>query len=132
VKLTLLADLVRRDQIQGWDLSRIDTGLDADDVRLVLGELLNPRYDQRNVAGIVTAIRVAATAGVDKIKVEGALQKLRQARGEAFQVWKAPWEDKNGGSLYTLVSRKPGFIRGVFGGRIGLDILKPTVDPPGR
>jgi len=132
VKLTLLADLVRRDQIQCWDLSRIDTGLDADDVRLVLGELLNPRYDQRNAADIVTAIRAAATAGVDKIKVEGALQKLRQARGEAFQVWKAPWEDKNGGSLYTLVSRKPGFIRGVFGGRIGLDILKPTVDPPGR
>jgi len=132
VKLTLLADLVRRDQIQGWDLSRIDTGLDADDVRLVLGELLNPRYDQRNVAGIVTAIRVAATAGVDKIKVEGALQKLKQARGEPFQVWEAPWKDKNGGSLYTLVSRKPGFIRGVFGGRIGLDILKPTVDPPGR
>ena len=132
VKLTLLADLVRRDQIQCWDLSRIDTGLDADDVRLVLGELLNPRYDQRNVAGIVTAIRVAATAGVDKIKVEGALQKLKQARGEPFQVWEAPWKDKNGGSLYTLVSRKPGFIRGVFGGRIGLDILKPTVDPPGR
>jgi hypothetical protein len=132
VKLTLLADLVRRDQIQGWDLSMIDTGLDADDVRLVLGELLNPRYDQRNAAGIVTAIRVAATAGVDKIKVEGALQELKQARGEPFQVWEAPWKDKNGGSLYTLVSRKPGFIRAVFGGRIGLDILRPTVDPPGR
>ena len=132
VGLTLLADLVRRDQIQGWDLSRIDTGIDADDVRLVLGELLNPRYDQRNVAGIVTAIRVAATPGVDEIKVEGALQKLEKARGEPFQVWKAPWKDKNGESLYTLVSRKPGFISGVFGGRIGLDILKPTVDPPGR
>jgi Patatin-like phospholipase len=132
VRLALLGDLVRRDQIQGWNLSRIDTGLDADDVRLVLGELLNPRYDQRNAAGIVTAISVAATAGVDKIKVGAALEKLKQARGEPFQVWEAPWKDRKGGSLYTLMSRRPGFIRGVFGGRIGLGILKPTVDPPGR
>jgi len=131
-RLTLLADLVRRDQIQGWDLSKTDTGLDADDARLVLGELLNPRYDQRNVTGIVTAIRVAASTGVDEPKVEAALQKLKQARGEAFQVWEAPWKDKKGGSLYTLVSRKPNVIRDVFGGRLGVDILKPTVDPPGR
>jgi hypothetical protein len=131
VRLTLLADLVRRDQIQSWDLSKLDTGLDADDVRLVLGELLNPRYDQRNVAGIVTAIRVAAAADVDQTKVEAVLQTLKQARGEPFQVWEAPWKDRKGGSLYTLVSRKPGFIRGVLAGRIGLDILKPTVDPPG-
>ncbi len=35
VKLTVLTDLGRRDQIQGWDLPA-DLGLDADDVRLVL------------------------------------------------------------------------------------------------
>jgi hypothetical protein len=131
-RLTLLADLVRRDQIQGWDPSKTDTGLDADDVRLLLGELLNPRYDQRNVTGIVSAIRVAASTGVDETKVEAVLQKLKQAHGEAFQVWEAPWKDKKRGSLYTLVSRKPNVIGDVFGGRLGLDILKPTVDPPDR
>src|SRR5262249_12444391 len=61
-----------------------------------------------------------------------ALQKLKQARGEPFQVWEAPWKDKNGGSLFTLGSRKPGFICGVFRGRRGPGILKPTVYPPRR
>jgi hypothetical protein len=130
-RLTILADLVRRDQIQGWDLPA-GLALDADSVRLALGELANPSYDQRNVAGIVKALRVATATDVDPAKVEAALQSLKRADGKPFQVWEAPWTDKSGGKLYTLVSRKPKAINGVLGGRLGLDFFKPRVDPPGR
>jgi len=122
---------VRRDQIQGWELPP-GIELSADDVRLVLGELLNPKYDQRNVPGIIKTLRVAMASGVDQAKVEAALQQLKQAEGKPFQVWEAPWTDEEGGRLYTLVGRKPNVIDGVLGGRIGLDFFKPKVDPPGR
>jgi Patatin-like phospholipase len=131
VRLTILADLVCRDQIEGWELPA-DLALGPDDVRLVLGELLNPNYDQRNVAGIVKALRAAAASDADPAKVEAALQDLKRADGKPYQVWEAPRTDKNGGKLYTLVSRKPGVVNGVLGGRVGLDFFKPKVDPPGR
>jgi hypothetical protein len=147
VRLTVLADLVRRDQIQGWNLPAA-IALDADDVRLVLGELLNPSFDERNVAGIVTALQVATATDPDPAKVdpdaanpakvipnpamvEAALQALKQADGKPFQVWEAPWKDKAGGKVYTLVSRKPNLLDGLLGGRLGLSFFKPKVDPPG-
>ena len=57
---------------------------------------------------------------------------LKRADGVPFQVWEAPWTDKNKGKLYTLVSRKPGVLDGVLGGRVGFSFFKPKVDPPGR
>jgi Patatin-like phospholipase len=130
VRLTILADLVRRDQIQGWELPPGIT-LDADDVRLVLGELINPSYDERNVAGIVKALRAAVASDLDPIKVEAALQNLRLADGKPYQIWEAPWKDKDGGKVYTLVSRKPNLIDGVLGGRLGFSFFQPKVDSPG-
>jgi hypothetical protein len=82
VRLTILADLVRRDQIQGWKLPD-GIELEADDVRLVLGKLLNPSYDERNVAGIVKAMRAAAASDPDP------------AKGKPLQVWEAPWTDNH-------------------------------------
>jgi hypothetical protein len=130
VRLTILADLVRRDQIQGWELPA-GIALDADDMRLVLGELLNPSFAERNVAGIVKALRVAGASDADPAKVEAALQALKQADGVPFQVWEAPWTDKDKGRLYTLVSRKPNLLDGVLGGRLGFSFFRPKVDPPG-
>jgi len=130
VRLTILADLVRRDQIQGWDLPP-DVPLDADDVRLVLGELLNPSYDERNAAGIAKALRATTGSDVDPAKVDAALQRLTQADGKPFQVWEAPWKDKDKNNVYALVSRKPKLIDDVLGGRLGWNFFKPKVDPPG-
>jgi hypothetical protein len=130
VRLTILADLVRRDQIQGWDLPA-GIALDADDVRLVLGELLNPSFDERNVAGIAKALRAAGASDPDPAKIEASLQTLKKADGKASQVWEAPWTDQANGKVYTLVSRKPNLLDGVLGGRLRWSFFKPKVDPPG-
>jgi hypothetical protein len=51
VRLAILSDLVRRDQIEGWELPAISRQ-SADDVRLVLAELANPAYSLRTQNGI--------------------------------------------------------------------------------
>jgi len=117
VKAFMLADLVRRDLIEGWELPP-NPGLDGDDIRLVLAELINPAYDLRDVAGLCKA------AGLDRAKVEAALAlgQSPAASGKNYEVWRAPWTDnkvwraprtdhKAGGSLYTLMSRKPAWNR---------------------
>ena len=107
VKAFMLADLVRRDLIEGWELPP-NPGLDGDDIRLVLAELINPSYDLRNVAGLAKA------AGLDCETVQAVLDLGQKpaASGKNFQVWRAPWTDKDPdkarGVLYTLMSHKPG------------------------
>jgi hypothetical protein len=140
VKAFMLADLVRRDLIEGWELPP-NPGLDSDDIRLVLAELINPAYDLRNVAGLCKA------AGLDGEKVMAVLGlgQSPAASGKNFEVWRAPWTDnKPGGSLYTLMSRKPAWNRWFwwryFGWLFALVLgpkrsdawlSKPAVDKPG-
>ncbi|MGB6372998.1 MAG: hypothetical protein WBF22_06280 [Methylocella sp.] len=151
VRPFMLADLVRRDLIEGWELPPTP-GLDGDDIRLVLAELINPAYNLRNVAGLAKA------AGLDRAKVEAvlALGQGPAASGKNFEVWRAPsWTDnkvwraprtdhKAGGSLYTLMSRKPAWNRWFWWRYFGwlFDLVlgpkrsdawlaKPAVDKPG-
>ncbi len=150
VRPFMLADLVRRDLIEGWELPP-NPGLDGDDIRLVLAELINPSYDLRNVAGLCKA------AGLDREKVMAVLDlgQSPAASGKNFEVWRAPWTDnkvwrgprtdhKAGGSLYTLMSRKPAwnrwFLWRYFGWLFDLALgpkrsaawlSKPAVDKPG-
>jgi len=142
VKASMLADLVRRDLIEGWELPA-NPGLDGGDVRLVLAELINPSYDLRNVAGLAKA------AGLDCNTVQAVLDLGQKpaASGKNFQVWRAPWTDKDTdkdrGVLYTLMSRKPGrFTRFLWCfGRLVVSVLgrerspawlsKPAVDKRG-
>lgn len=139
VKAFMLADLVRRDQIEGWELPP-NPGLDGDDIRLVLAELINPSYDLRSVAGLAKA------AGLDGEKVKAVLDlgQSATASGRNFEVWRAPWTDKNGGALFTLMSRKPAWHRWFwwryFGWLFGLVLgrkrseawlAKPAADKPG-
>ena len=139
VKAFMLADLVRRDLIEGWELPP-NPGLDGDDIRLVLAELINPSYDLRNVAGLAKA------AGLDCKTVQAVLDLGQKpaASGKNFQVWRAPWTDKDPdkdrGVLYTLMSHKPGrFTRFLWCfGRLVVSVLgrerspawlsKPVVD----
>src|SRR5262249_54971595 len=77
-RLTILSDLVRRDQIQGWDLPA-GLALADDDVRLILGELLDPKYDQRNVDGIMKAISAAAAGAPSSAEILAVLEALKGA-----------------------------------------------------
>jgi hypothetical protein len=135
VKAFMLADLVRRDMIEGWDLPPIPD-LDGDDIRRVLAELINPSFDLRGAAGLAKA------AGLDQPAVEAvlALGQSPTAAGQNFEVWQAPWKDKNGGALYTLMSRKPKwqtwFLWRYFSWVLGRErcrnwLSKPVVDRPG-
>jgi hypothetical protein len=132
IRLTILADLVRRDQIAGWDLP-IDTGLAPDDLRLVLGELLIPSFDLRTAAGIFKSIRPIAAPGLTIAGVDAALQRLKTAEGKPHQVWQAGWDgpvdaDGKAARLYAMASRKPGWADPWTGGRYLARALQPSVD----
>jgi hypothetical protein len=127
-RLTILGDLVRRDQMTGWELPG-DLGVDPDDARLVIAELLDPAYDERNIEGIRKAV-APMSPSLDAKTIEHVLDRLTQARGEPYQVWQAPWRDKNGGRLFTLASRRPNLVSGALA-YLGVGFFKPTVDSPG-
>lgn len=127
-RLTILGDLVRRDQITGWELPG-DLGIDPDDARLVIAELLDPAYEERNIEGVRKAVAPMSPA-LDAKTIEQLLERLKQARGKPYRVWEAPWRDKNGGRLFTLVSRRPNLVSSAFA-HLGVGFFKPTVDPPG-
>jgi hypothetical protein len=132
IRLTILADLVRRGQIAGWDLP-IGTGLSPDDLRLVLGELLIPHFDLRTAAGIFKSIQPVAASSLTLAGVEAALQRLKAAEGKPYQVWEAGWNGPPGADgradrLYTMRSRKPGWADPLTGGRYLARIIQPSID----
>lgn len=136
VRLTILTDLVRRDQIDGWGLT--GTVVPDEAVRAIMAALIDPAYAQRTAAGIAKA------TGVAEPDVEAVLLRLldASAAGRPYKAWKAPWADRNGKALYTLEFKAPNrFDRlmtetGITLGKIGLKWLgglfpKPRTDPPG-
>jgi hypothetical protein len=133
IKLTILSDLVRRDQIEGWDMP-IDTALSSGDLRLAVAELLTPRYELRNAAGIYKAIQSIATPNLTAQAIEAALNHLKGSTGKPYQVWEAGWKDKthtgDDVNLYTLVSRKPWWADGLTGGRFLAGLFQPGADTP--
>jgi hypothetical protein len=104
VKASMLADLVRRDMIEGWELPP-NPGLDGDDIRLVLAELINPSYDLRNKQSLAKATGLT----LDQVEKTLKLCQGPEAKDKPFKVWKAPWTGKDG--LYALASRKPAWYR---------------------
>ncbi len=103
IRYAILSDLIRRDQIAGWDLPPdIMTGpaVSADEVRQVLAELANPAFSFRTAAGIVKTSHVRPEA------VPPILEKLEKVSASApFKVWKGTVA---GQQVYTLQSRSPG------------------------
>jgi hypothetical protein len=106
VKASILADLVRRDMIEGWELQP-DPDLDGDDIRLVLAELINPSQDLHNAQSLAKA------TGLTVPQVETTLKLCQgpEAKDKPFKVWKAPWPGKDRSPLYALASRKPAWYR---------------------
>jgi hypothetical protein len=103
VKFFILSDLVRRDQIAGWELSNEATSPHAaQDVRKVLGELAHPSYDFRTVNGIYAATGLKSD---DIVKI---LSFLKGQAGKPYLAWQSAKPD--GTPIYTLASRKPNDI----------------------
>jgi len=107
VRLAILSDLVRRDQIEGWELPPHLAGNNADDVRAVLAELASPSFTFRTADGI------AAKTHLRLDFVEDVLRQLCQAdESKPFRVWQGQWE---GRQVFTLASRKPSGLRSLPG-----------------
>jgi hypothetical protein len=100
VQQTMLADLVRRGQIEGWDppTSLNGAARPAEDANSVIAELINPAFDLRTPAGIAKATRLPEDTVA---RILGLLS--RKDVPERVRAWSA-----NG--QYTLYARRPGFF----------------------
>jgi hypothetical protein len=107
IRLTMLADLVRRSQIEGW---LVPPAVDAwarterhshDDVQAVLAELIVPSFDFRSPQGIANATRLPPTF------VTATLGKLS---GSDIPEQARAWQSRDG---WTIRARKrpPGFLK---------------------
>jgi hypothetical protein len=139
VRQTILADLVRRDQIEGWHLPKfLDLGVSDDVARLILGELLEPTYDLHSAKGILAAISPVLRPDdsppdakrIDARTVDWVLDRLKGVEGPA-KVWEAPY--KYGTErLFALDESKPGGLINFLGVSLNLSWFKPSADPEGR
>jgi hypothetical protein len=144
VRMTILADLVRRDQIVGWDLpvapgnpaKDLPLAVSDDYARLILAELLDPKFDVRSAAGIHEAIRRAAAPKQPLTLdfVQAVLDQFKGATGKPYRVWEAGWKGQTAGqgtanvSLYTLMSRKPWWADPLTNGRYAAQVQRPSSD----
>ncbi|HUB15097.1 MAG TPA: hypothetical protein VMB34_24325 [Acetobacteraceae bacterium] len=101
IRLVILADLVRRDQIEDWELPAL-LEKRGDDVRLVLAELANPAFSFRTSDGISKATHL------ERKFVTVTLRNLKNAPGKPFLVWEGT---VMGRQIFTLNSRKPNWFR---------------------
>lgn len=100
VRLAILSDLIRRDQIEGWELPSQWRDSAADDVRAILAELASPAYDFRTVAGISSASHLGPGFVTEVLN-----QLTRVGSDKPFLVWQTGQTE--GERLFTLASRKP-------------------------
>ncbi|WP_198017260.1 patatin-like phospholipase family protein [Methylocapsa acidiphila] len=126
-RATILADLVRRDQIEGWDLPPTP-GVDELDARLVLAQLISPAYDLRSAPGLARSTLLSE----EKVGSVLNMGQSAAAKNKPFEIWRSPWSDKSGNPLYALASRKPSPLQQLFGVKhAGAWLAKPKVDAPG-
>ena len=114
IRGAILSDLVRRDQIAGWDLPPSPTEFlddfkkaSPDDVRLVLAELVNPTFSFRTSDGIARTTHLVP----EKVAtILGALEKA--GAGKPFEIWKGRVSGKE---VFTLQSRSPSWLASLPG-----------------
>lgn len=121
IRFAILTDLVRRDQIAGWELPPA-LEKSGDDVRLVLAELASPAFSFRTPDGIAKNTHLPLRFVADTLA-----QLQRVDADKPWQVWKGTVSRRQ---VFTLRSRKPG-------GFISLPVIRqvahwldtPTIDP---
>ena len=101
LRLAILSDLVRRDQIAGWELPDW-LREHGDDVRSVLAELVNPAFSFRTPEGIAKSTHLSLEFVADTL---GRLQQTDT--GKPFRVWQGA---VSGQRVFALESRKPGWF----------------------
>ncbi len=118
IRLVILSDLVRRDQIAGWELSpemlqwlketwgkgKYEQRKTAEDIRQVLAELASPAFSFRTATGI------AAKIHLDPRFVAEALEQLAKV-GASKPYAVCCIEQQAGEKLFALASRKPAGLR---------------------
>jgi hypothetical protein len=128
VRLSILSDLVRRDQIKSWSFPtrwKCSCGATDKEIRVVLAALLNPSFDFMTERGL------ARTTGLDVGLIREILATCEAETNRPFAVWRAPWSGKSGYPIYTLVSRRPSLIWRLPGIRKLGDWFRTTSgDPP--
>ena len=119
IRFAILSDLVRRDQIQGWELpDRFSGG--AEDVRAILAALANPAFTFRTPGGI------AADTHLTETFVNEVLEQLGKTQGMPYAVWQG---ESGGKKVYTLTSRQPKGFWSLPGIREIVDWIEaPTID----
>jgi hypothetical protein len=100
VQQTMLADLVRRGQIEGWEppASLGEAGCREEDVNAVVAELVNPAFDRRTPRGIARATRLPEDVVVRIL----ALLSQKNVSGPC-----RAWSEND---QYALYARRPGFF----------------------
>ncbi len=119
IRRAILTDLVRRDQIAGWELpdSLKESG---DDVRLVLAELSSPTFSFRTPEGIAKNTHLGLKFITDTL---AQLQSV--GSDKPFRVWRGM---VSGGQVFTLDSRKPSLFRSLpLIGRAANWLEAPTI-----
>ncbi len=105
VRGTMLADLVRRGQIEGWQIpddianSAKRAGGEAIDVQEILGELLNPAFDFRTPKSIANAAHLTP---------QFVSRMLEELSRETTPAHMRTWQD---GNAWAFVDTKPGFFK---------------------
>ncbi len=99
VNRTILADLVRRDQIDGWDLTGAPQGLKDEDIREVLAALIDPASDRYSAKDLEKA------TGLDEATIIAPTLAFFLAAGKdkKYRVWKTPGK-KGEDETYALVA----------------------------
>ena len=95
VRLAILSDLIRRDQVEGWALPD-GFSLDADDARAVIAELASPLFQYRTISGIAKSTHLKCDV------VQAIIEALKSAVGNVAVV-AATWD----ATLVTLKWRAP-------------------------
>jgi hypothetical protein len=125
LRYAILGDLVRRNQIAGWELPPdlvAECHTSGDDIRLVLAALANPAFSFRTGEGIATATHLQEPV------VAGILAKLAaQETSKPFSVWRG---SVRGRDVFALHARRPGVLQSLPGIRDVVNWLdEPVIDP---
>lgn len=105
VRGVMLADLVRRGQMEKWDAPASLNSIllkfqrSQDDVNAIAAELINPAFDFRTSKGIAIKAHLS-----EEFVSEILVALANEEPSSLLRVWK----DDNG---YTLFCRRPGFIK---------------------